>query len=81
MLNGTFKALIAVLTLAGALGATSAATTTRRASSITAARKAEIAPRHRPRKDDGCVEAAAPTLVQISAPPVASCSGPVGTAP
>jgi hypothetical protein len=75
MLNRTFKSLIAVLIIAGALGAKSAArpTVTQRSSSTSAPRISEPAPRRRPRLDDGCRELPAPAPREAPAP-IATCS-------
>jgi hypothetical protein len=82
MLNRTLKSLIAVLILAGAPGAKSAATApgTHRSSSVSstlAPRVTERLPRRHRRQDDGCFELPAPAPTPAPAPapaPVASCS-------
>jgi hypothetical protein len=73
MLGGMLKGFMAVLVLAGAVGAKSAVVTpvTQRPSAVSA--PAQESPRHRrPPIDEGCRELPAPA--PAAPPPVATCS-------
>lgn len=75
MLNQRFKIVLAILAIAGAMGATSAATPTHRASPVPVAQPAAATRRH-PARDEGCREL--PVSVPVA---VVSCSEPPRMAP